>query len=176
MTKLSIKPIIHLLTWRIKTMLHLTHSMDYCVRCDILIPCCITKLRGHRSFQLFSHSPNFHFPRSVARPVLLLPNKTQGMLPDLCYYYQIKPARRQSFSHIQRICSRRLWKHLNDKVKNLPKWRHSYWIELKTSCQKEKLLVLSNFFFCHKVFKSPLLQMHLNVSTSEKELIHFVTF
>ena len=40
-------------------------------------------------------------------------------------------------------------------MENLPKWRqcHTYWIELKTLLQKEKLLVLSNFFFCHNVFK-----------------------
>ena len=30
--------------------------------------------------------------------------------------------------------------------------------ELKTLWQKEKVLVLSNFFFCHNVFKSHLLQ------------------
>ena len=34
----------------------------------------------------------------------------------------------------------------------------------KTFWQKGKLLVLSNFFFCHNVFKSRLLQMHQNAS------------
>ena len=35
------------------------------------------------------------------------------------------------------------------------KWKNNNWIELKTWCQKEKLLVLSNFFLCRHVFKEP---------------------
>ena len=58
-----------------------------------------------------------------------------------------------NLSHIQQICSRRLWKHSNNNMENLCKWRHAYWIELKTLCQKEKLLVLSNFTFVTKSSK-----------------------
>ena len=40
-------------------------------------------------------------------------------------------------------------------------------IQLITFLQKEKLLDLSNFSFCQSVFKSRLLQMRQNASTSE---------
>ena len=77
-----------------------------------------------------------------------------------------------NLSHIQQICSRRLCKHLDSNKVNLSKWTHTltYWIDLETLWQKEKLLVLSNFFFCHKVFKSRLLQKHQKVSTWGKGL------
>ena len=58
-----------------------------------------------------------------------------------------------TLSHIQQICSRRLWKHPGKNMENPYKWGYNYWKKLKTSRQKEKLLVLSNFFFCHDVFK-----------------------
>ena len=61
------------------------------------------------------------------------------------------------FSHTTNLQQTTL-KHLNKDMESLPKWRHTYWTELKTLCQKEKFLVLSNFFFCLKVFKSRLLQ------------------
>ena len=35
------------------------------------------------------------------------------------------------------------------------KLKYNTWIELKTWGHKEKLLVLSNFFFCRHVFKNP---------------------
>ena len=70
-----------------------------------------------------------------------------------------------TLSHIQQICSRLLWKNLGKNIENLYKSRYTYWIELKTLCQKEILLVLSNFFFCHKVFKSYLLQRPQKAST-----------
>ena len=38
------------------------------------------------------------------------------------------------------------------------KWKHIHLIKLKTLLQKEKSLVLSNFYFCHIDFKSHLLQ------------------
>ena len=41
---------------------------------------------------------------------------------------------------------------------------------MKTLWQKEKLLVLSNFSFCHNVFKSCLLQMLKNASSCGKRL------
>ena len=40
---------------------------------------------------------------------------------------------------------------------NPHKWKYNYW-KLKTMWQKEKLLVLSNFSFCHIVFNWCLLQ------------------
>ena len=43
---------------------------------------------------------------------------------------------------------------------------YHYWKELKTLWQKKKLLVLSNFYFCHNDFKSHLLQMRHNASAS----------
>ena len=64
-----------------------------------------------------------------------------------------------TISHIQQIWSRRLWKLLGKNTETLYKCRYYYWKELKTLWQKNKLLVLSNFYFCHNVFKSRLLQM-----------------
>ena len=52
-------------------------------------------------------------------------------------------------SHIQHICSRQLWKHLEKIMENLWKWRYNYWIELKTLWQKarfEQFLLLSQCF------------------------------
>ena len=34
-------------------------------------------------------------------------------------------------------------------MENTHKWRYNYWKKFKTLRQKEKLLVLSNFFFCY---------------------------
>ena len=65
-----------------------------------------------------------------------------------------------TFTYIQQICSRQLWTHLGKNVENPHKRRYNYWKKLKTLWQKEKLLVLSNFFFCHNVFKSCLLQVN----------------
>ena len=45
-----------------------------------------------------------------------------------------------------------------------------YFIELKTLWHKGKLLVLSNFPFCHNVFKSSLLQRHQKVYICGKRL------
>ena len=42
---------------------------------------------------------------------------------------------------------------------------------MKTLWQKENLLVLSNFFFCHNVFKSRLLQRRQEASVLGKGLI-----
>ena len=47
-------------------------------------------------------------------------------------------------------------------VKNMDKWGYNYPIEQKTLCEKKKLLVTSNFFFSHNVFKSCLLLMRQN--------------
>ena len=55
-------------------------------------------------------------------------------------------------------------------MENLYNCRYNYWEKLKAFWQKEKLLVLGNFSFCHDVFKSRLLQMRLNVSIGEKGL------
>ena len=44
-------------------------------------------------------------------------------------------------------------------VKNLYKWKHSYWIVLKTLLQKEEVVIISNISFCHDVFKSCPLKM-----------------
>ena len=60
--------------------------------------------------------------------------------------------------HIQKICSRQLWTCLLKNMENFYNCRCNYWKKLKTLCQKEKLLVLSNFSYCHNVFKSRLLQ------------------
>ena len=39
------------------------------------------------------------------------------------------------------------------KIENLYNCMDNLCLKMKTLCQKEKLLVLSNFFFCHYVFK-----------------------
>ena len=44
----------------------------------------------------------------------------------------------------------------------MDKWGYNYLIELKTSWEKEKLLVTSNFSFSHNVFKNCLWLMHQN--------------
>ena len=41
------------------------------------------------------------------------------------------------------------------KIENLYNWMDDLWLKVETLCQKEKLLVLSNFSFCHYVFKKP---------------------
>ena len=73
-----------------------------------------------------------------------------------------------TISHIPHICSRRLLKHLDKNLKNLYRWRLDFWKELKTLWQKEKLFVLSNFTFCHYVFKRRMLQRHHKVYTYGK--------
>ena len=57
--------------------------------------------------------------------------------------------------------------------KNMDKWGNSYLIELKTLWEKEKLLVTSNFFFTHNVFKSCLLLMRQNEYLWSKGLKSF---
>ena len=59
-----------------------------------------------------------------------------------------------TFFQIQQINSRQLWKHLVKNMKNLYKWKFNHWKELKTLRQKVKLLIMSNFTFCQKSFKS----------------------
>ena len=56
-----------------------------------------------------------------------------------------------------------LWNHLGKYMKNFYKWKHDYWIELKTLRQKELLVITSNFSFSHNVFKSHMLKMHQNM-------------
>ena len=48
------------------------------------------------------------------------------------------------------------------------KWRYNNWKKMKTLWQTEKLLVLSNFCFCHDVFISRRLYMRQNASASGK--------
>ena len=51
----------------------------------------------------------------------------------------------------------------NNRSKNMDKWRNKYLTEQKkTLWEKEKLLLTSNFFFSHNVFKSCLLLMCQN--------------
>ena len=57
-----------------------------------------------------------------------------------------------TFSHIQKICNRQTLKTLTQKY--LYKWKFNYWIKLQILLQKKKLLIMSNFTFCHNVFKS----------------------
>ena len=44
-------------------------------------------------------------------------------------------------------------KHTRTKLKTPFKWKYNNLIALKTRWQKEKILVLSNFFFCRHIFK-----------------------
>ena len=64
--------------------------------------------------------------------------------------------------HIQRICSRRLWKYLG---KQMTKPKFNLWIELKTLWQNEELFIMSISSFCYNVFKSLLLQRCQKAST-----------
>ena len=59
-----------------------------------------------------------------------------------------------TLSLIQQFCSRRLRTYFVKKWKiSIIKWI-TYDEKWKTLWQKEKLLVLSNFYFCHYVFKN----------------------
>ena len=55
-------------------------------------------------------------------------------------------------------------KRSGQNTENSYEWKHNYWIYLKTLRQQKKLLIMSNFLFCHIVFKSRLLHMCQNVS------------
>ena len=55
-------------------------------------------------------------------------------------------------------------------IKYLHKWEFNNWIELKTLWLKGKLLIMSNFPFCHNVFKSRLQHLRRNASASGKGL------
>ena len=61
-------------------------------------------------------------------------------------------------------------------VKNMDRNAYSYLIEKKTLWEKEKLLVTSNFFFSHNVFKSCLLLMRQNEYLWSKGLRWFSSF
>ena len=63
-----------------------------------------------------------------------------------------------SFTQIGQTCGRQLWNQLCKNMGILYKWKCNYWKMLKTLWQKVKLLILSNFSFCHNVFKSRLPQ------------------
>ena len=61
--------------------------------------------------------------------------------------------KRLTISLIRQFCSRRLRTYFVKIQKiSIIEWI-TYDEKWKTLCQKEKLLVLSNFFFCHYVFK-----------------------
>ena len=55
----------------------------------------------------------------------------------------------------------------------MDKWGKIYLIEYKTLWEKKKLLVTSNFFFSHNVFKSCLLLMGQNEYLWSKVLKKF---
>ena len=61
-----------------------------------------------------------------------------------------------SHSHIQQISSRWLSKHLAKRL--FEKAKSNLREQLKKLLQKEKMLIMSHFSFCHNVFKSYLLQ------------------
>ena len=77
-----------------------------------------------------------------------------------------------TFSHKQQDCSRRLWKHICKNTEKVFKYKYNYWKELKTLWKKKNLLVLNNFYFCHNVFKSRLLQRLQKASICGKALIY----
>ena len=69
-------------------------------------------------------------------------------------------------------CSTRLWKHIGSPIEYHFLWRYNLFIELKTLWQKEKLLIMINFSFCHDGFKSRPLLRHQKVSIWRKGLSH----
>ena len=75
-----------------------------------------------------------------------------------------------TFSYIQQICSRRLWKHLRKNLEKLHKGKYNNQIKLKPLWQKVKLLIMSNFTFCRNVFKSRLQQRRQKVSVCGKRV------
>ena len=75
-----------------------------------------------------------------------------------------------NLSHIQQICSRQLWKCHLKIMENLSNCSYNYRKKLITMWQKEILIILSNFSFCHDVFKSCILQKCQNVSIGRKGL------
>ena len=50
-----------------------------------------------------------------------------------------------TLSHIQQICSSRLREHLNNNMDNLPKWRQTYWMELKNIVSKGEIAHFEQF-------------------------------
>ena len=60
-----------------------------------------------------------------------------------------------TLSLIRQFCNRRLWTYFVKKKKILLIEWITYDLKWKTLWQKEKLLILSNFFFIHYVFKKP---------------------
>ena len=76
----------------------------------------------------------------------------------------------------QHILSRQLWKHLGQNMGNLNKWKYYYWIDLKTLWQKQKLIIMSNYFsILHNVFLNRLQlwkAMHAIHTTAFTDKIH----
>ena len=75
-----------------------------------------------------------------------------------------------TLSHIQQLCSRRLWKHvpineekISIKESVIIEWGWKHW-------QMEKLFVMSNLSICQNVFKNCLLHRRQKASISEKGL------
>ena len=54
-----------------------------------------------------------------------------------------------TLSHIQQICRRRLWKHLNNNIELSPKWRHT-WVEnivtIEVIAHYERFILLPQCF------------------------------
>ena len=63
--------------------------------------------------------------------------------------------------HIQQICNKRISKHLGKTMEILYEWKFNHCKEMQIWWQKEKLLIMNNFSFCHHVFIFRMLQMRL---------------
>ena len=89
---------------------------------------------------------NFHedWMQNVARRVLTSLNVDDGRrTPD---------GRRTKCDHNSSPCTSCIGEL---KIENLYNWLDNLWLKVESIVAKEKLLVLSNFFFCHYVFKKP---------------------
>ena len=67
---------------------------------------------------------------------------------DILFFYEVI----NPFLHAVNLQQTAL-KHIDKNMKNLHKWALYRLIELKTLLVKEKLLIISNFFIWHNVFK-----------------------
>ena len=54
-------------------------------------------------------------------------------------------------------------------MENLYNWMDNLWLKVENIVSKGELLVLSNFFFCHYVFKKPSAAEASESSTDRKE-------
>ena len=92
-----------------------------------------------------------------------------------CHYVLKKPsAAEASERDIQEICGEKFKSVYESiifvyKAFQNEKNKNNYWIGLKALWQKEKMLIISNFFIYHKVFKSSAAELSESVCMRERD-------